>query len=288
MANDINNTDSCNIFSTLDLYTNKTIKDEEFKNAYNNSNNNPNIKNTIDNVNKLITKLRTKKYIAQLVPSTMDPDGNFWNDYPFDYMTELYGDDWYENDYMYFVVYMDENGSEILTDNISLKFSTLNKNKKIEIINLLNKYFDNKYIWNGKNTQAIEISYDELKNFKNIDIKSLNNDPNNIDDVYPLLKIKIYFNKDINLFMDSKATKYTNTNIVKSIFNIPKDQNTVNISYTINTIDIRIYELSIENYTMNIDKLSKRLSKEHNIKKFNFEYNTNNTNKIKKLKKLND
>lgn len=286
MSDDIDNTkihatsDICNILSTLDLYTNKTINDEEFENVYD-SNTDSNIKNTIKNVNKLITKLRNKKYIAHLVPLTMDLDGNFWNDYPFDYMTEIYGNNWYENKngYMYFVVYMDENGSEILPNNILIKFSKLNKNKKIEIINLLNKYFKNKYIWNGKNTNAIKISYHELEDFKKVDIKSLNDDPNNIDDIYPLLSIHIIFNKDINLFMDSKSTKYTN--IIKSTFNI-NDQDSINISYTISTIDINIYELPTKVYIANINKLSNRLYKDHNISNFSFEYDTNK--KIEKTK----
>ena len=80
-------------------------------------------------------------------------------DYSDDYIEDIYGKESFTS-YIYFTVYMNQNGDKIdIKKKITCNYSNMDKNEKIVMINLLDKYFKNQYNWLGHNTQNINIIY---------------------------------------------------------------------------------------------------------------------------------
>lgn len=145
-----------NILSVLDLYDVVKVNEKKFDNIVKKSPSN--IKKTIKTVNNMLKELKKEYDYAAIVPRALSGGGLYWTDYVGDYLIEKYTD-WFDKKYVHFVVNLDVNGKNITNDFISVFYKNMNKKEKEFMKNLLNKYFKNKYIWNGKNDSIIEIYY---------------------------------------------------------------------------------------------------------------------------------
>lgn len=60
-------------------------------------------------------------------------------------------------------IYLDRNNEINKNRSINVSFTPLNKENKIKVINILDKYVKNNYDWNGSNAKPIILSYTSLK-----------------------------------------------------------------------------------------------------------------------------
>ena len=160
------------ISSTLDLYDIARISEKQFDKVVKKSN--KNIQSTIKNIQKLVADLRKNGTYVEIIPLPLSKNGIYWSDYADDFMSEKYGNAWYDN-FIYFTIYMNEKGDKIESRNIGVSYSNLMKDGKIRLIKLLDKHLPSKYDWNGSNNRKIMISYEKVRTEK-INLKTLKDD----------------------------------------------------------------------------------------------------------------
>ena len=94
-------------------------------------------------------------------------------------------------DYIIFTFYLDKTTKKILlNEDIEIVFSHQNKDNKIKLINIFEKYLRYNYKWTGSNMHTMHIQLEKNKNIKKIDQTTLVD-----NDMYPMLKIEINFKK---------------------------------------------------------------------------------------------
>ena len=165
--------------------------------------------NLMQNIYKILTtkiipeinKLEIKTFI---VPFPFSDDNIYWDNYPEDYITEKYNEKLSENNYMYFIFYLNNKGTNISEldnyKNIKIHFSELNKKMKIKIIDIFEKYLFGYYSWKGSNNYPMTISFNKNNSIKYVNKLILKNDDN-----FPSLYIKL--NPTVNL-IENKNTFY--------------------------------------------------------------------------------
>jgi hypothetical protein len=245
---------------TIDLYDVIYIDEKKFKKTVEKSS--TNIKNTINDLYKLVIELRKLNITSHIVPLPASKQDKYWSDYPFDYLNNVYGDDWMDNQYIFFTVYMDKSGTKIIDKReITADFSQMNKREKEKIINLLNKYLKNQYIWNGKNTDRIMISYKKITNV--IDKTKLKD-----DDEYPKMTLDIRFNDNVNLFKDHDLVDKIITDMIKII-------DTKYYSYAMKSISMNFFSIDKQKYKKYFKQIMEYLKKIKNIKSYSIYFYTN-------------
>jgi hypothetical protein len=142
---------------------------------------------------------------------------------------------------------------------INIQFSSLNKNEKIKIINIFNKYLKDYYEWNGLNMSEMKIHYEKIKNNKLIDISKLKD-----NDVYPQLYINIIIKNNIKL--DNEIF-----DILVKYFENLREKHFVTYEYGIRDFMANIY--SFEKNMKIINNMKKFFETQPNIKSFKIYFN---------------
>lgn len=257
------------ITSVLDMYDVVHLNETEFNNIIKKSPNN--VRKTMQSLQDFIKEIRFHDKLAHIIPLPLSEGGIYWSDYAGDYLNDIYGEDWYnkyKKGYMYMTVHINNAGTEIIdTDKISVSYSSMNTEDKNITIKLLNKYLKNQYIWSGRNTEKIFISFDKIKT-KKIDTDSLKN-----DDDYPMLYIYIIFVNNIDLFDKDKYLFEKTIKNIKNLIKVDEDEVFVTHGYGIDDMDItfngistNIYEKYIKKATNYLNDLKeKKLVKKYSI-----------------------
>jgi hypothetical protein len=217
---------------TLDMFYNvKILSEKDLEKVI--------LKNDITkNVYKILTtkvipeinKLKIKTFI---VPLPLSDNNIYWDDFPYDYIKETYNEDLLDINHIVFVFYMNTEGTEIaINKNIKINFSEFNKETKIKVIDIFEKYLFGHYIWNGSNNIIMQILFNKNNNIKYID-KSIMKE----DDYYPSLYITI--DSKINLIENKDTTdkliKFFEKTCAK--YDLLWDMYHKNISFTISSFD---------------------------------------------------
>lgn len=255
--------------SALDFYDVIHVDETEFKNICKKSN--QLVQDTIDHVIKLIVDLRKLGKIAHLIPLPISSNGIYWSDYAGDYLDDVYGQEWYSNSkgYMYFTVYMNQQGTEINEKNpIGVSFSNLNREEKIQIIKLMDLYLPGRYVWTGRNTDKIFIQYIKTK-IPKIDISSLKD-----DDLYPMLVINVRYPDTVDLIRKSVNQIPDLSDTFQKLLDLDKNETAVYYNYGIhdaeiefNAIPLNIYNKKISNIVRYLDnEIKTNAMKSYNIR----------------------
>lgn len=244
--------------SVLDFYDVTPIDDTEFKNVCKKSN--QLVRDTINNMNDFVKAIKKMGMLAHVIPLALSSNGIYWSDYPGDYLSEIYGPEWYETKkgYMYFTVYMNQTGTEINDkEDISVSFSDMNAATKKTIFDLLNKYLKDRYSWSGRNTDRIRIHYVKSKGAK-IDLTTLKD-----NDAYPWLNINLNFPKTMDLFKSPHIVMDLQ-NILIKLMKIDNDTigcyesyGMTDVMYDFNGVETKLYKKYISNVVRYLDDLIK-------------------------------
>ena len=205
-----------------------------------------------------INKLKIKTFI---VPLPLSYNNINWTDFPPDYIKETYNEYLYNINYIYFTFFMNYGGTEInLNKNIKIHFSNLNKENKIKIIDIFEKYLFGYYIWDASNNTMMEILFN-----KNNNIKYINKSLIKSEDTYPSLFISMYSNIDFdeNKKLSNKLIKFVEKTCVN--YNVISEVDSYNIYFTINSFDDKKI----------IEKLKTYIKSQTNIKKTEFYFMIN-------------
>lgn len=255
--------------SVLDYYNVVYIGTTDLKNMMHKFE--PDEVRTINNIFVLVDAIRKLEIISHIIPLCLSDNGRYWNDYPGSYMSEIYSDRWLDNPngYMYFTIYMNQSGTAVThEEGVSVSYSNMNKEKKIKIIKLFDKYLPKQYKWTGKNTEKIMIYYEPQKDFKHPVMTSLKD-----DDVYPLMILNIQMKKSINLLKDeNKHIVVEYLEDLKKLIGL-KDDDFVNFSYGMSDITYEFYTISNAVYKNSSNKIKKYLdSQKDQVSKHTIQY----------------
>ena len=112
--------------------------------------------------NKIIPGLEKLGLVADIVPLPLSNQGVYWTDYPSNYLKEKHGDNWFNNHWLYFIIYLDKTGQSLGTyQDIKIHYLSMNGSTKIKVIKLFKDALRDKYKWNGNNNTAMTIYYTE-------------------------------------------------------------------------------------------------------------------------------
>jgi hypothetical protein len=222
---------------SLENYFNLTVVTEEQLDKIKKKPNEDKIYNLIKK--KFFPELNKLGFTTFVVPLPLSYDGTYWTDYASSYIREKYNP---PQNIKYFVsvFYLNDKGEINPERKIVLISSELNKDDKIKVINLLNKYLENHYIWNGKNTEQIRISYSKVET--TLDTKTVKEDDN-----FPLVNIQIYTKKNLDEDIKSKEALYDYFEKYKGKYNFE-------INYA-----IKYFSIILFSFTENIDTIKKDL-----------------------------
>lgn len=252
--------------TALDLYNCKTLSHKDFE--------------------IIVSKNEKSKYIYEIlkteiipginkigietffIPLTLSTNNIYYTDYAPHYILKMDNKNIYKMNYMYFEFYLNMNGDEIiLTKPINIHFSTLNKENKIKIINMFDKYLKNYYKWSGSNTDLMIINYQKIN-------KKINKRQIKDDDYYPQLYIKIYskinflennkmIDKLIKYFIDLKTTgtnHYDDYDIEFTLYSIDEKKINKIKKYLDEQPYIKSYKMYLSNRDENNKIIEKKIS----------------------------
>lgn len=149
---------------------------------------------------KIIPELKNIKTF--MIPIPLSEEDIEWSDYIDDYIMKTQNQNINNIHYMYFVFYLNKEGTEIYLDEpIQVFYSELNRQEKIYIIDLFERHLFGKYLWNGSNGGAMKILYQDIHNWQRIDKIKINNLLED-DGVHPLLIIEIETSVNLILYKD--------------------------------------------------------------------------------------
>jgi hypothetical protein len=248
----------------LDFYDVKQKTEDDLKEVIKNSSSD--VKVVIKGIMKLIKDLRKLGKTAHIIPLPLSDGGIYWTDYAGDYLNEIYGNDWFDN-HMYFTIYLNREGDQINTDReIGVSYSTLNRDEKIKVIELMEKHIPNRYSWRGSNTEKIFVQYEKGEP-NDLDISKLKD-----NDTYPQFYVNINFNsKKINLFEDDKALV---DKVVKQINAIAK-VDFMDHEYGMHDMSIFLYSVDLkkrEKIQNKIEELFDRMKGDKVIKTYSINF----------------
>jgi hypothetical protein len=231
----------------IDLSTFYGIKIVSQKQLEKISQSNPDSKYIYDIIkSKIIPQINKLGIETFLVPLPLSDNNKYWDDFPPDYIKSIFKKDILDIDFMFFVFDLNKNANEINLDkSIRVQFSRLDLDKKINIINIFEKYLFGYFEWNGSNHKSIIINFIKTKNPKHIDKKNIKQ-----NDTYPILTVNL--DSKINLIQD----KITLNKLVDGFENLNKKY------FPIWSAGIFDFECLIYSFDMNDKKYIE------NIKKF--------------------
>ncbi|VBB18025.1 hypothetical protein YASMINEVIRUS_488 [Yasminevirus sp. GU-2018] len=245
--------------SALDLYDVVHVDTTEFRNIVNGSSNR--VRKTLEGLGKVFSELSKLPKLTHIIPLPISSGGVYWMDYPGDYLSNIYGDDWYnrEGGYLYATVCMNVTGTSIEEDReISISYSHMDASQKKKVINAFEKYLKGQYKWTGRNTERIFVPYERQKT-KPIDLSSLKD-----DDEYPMLMITIDLpKKDMTMDDVGKLAVKTSDALSEIIKSCGADLYIME-EYGIRDIFLEINGISTEIYDKCIKKIEKYLTKKQN------------------------
>ena len=108
----------------------------------------------IKNVTKEISALGIRVFV---VPLPISKDGQFWMDYPWDYVSKKYEDNnYFANPFIIIVLQLNEDKKLFLPDGgLYIQHNAIRKNYKELFNNLMKNNFKQKYKWNGSQSKSI-------------------------------------------------------------------------------------------------------------------------------------
>lgn len=229
----------------------------------------PNVKQTLVSLQLFLKDFKKSGFNACIVTQPGE-NGSYWGDYASDEIIDRYGYEWFDKKYMLACVYLDESGKSInTTQDIIITYQDLTVSDKKLVITLLDKYLENLYEWSGKNTDTIKITYEKSKS-KKIDLDLLKE-----NDVYPLLRINIDIDKELNLLTSNTKLYLDIFNSIKKIFK--KLNVSIHSRYGTNNIKIEINSLDFYNkYQKKLDDLLQSYINKNIIVKYQIEYTYSN------------
>lgn len=135
----------------------------------------------------LIPLIRNLGFNVDIVPLVKSDDNVWWTDYAYTYLNKK-DNAFFDNDFMYFTIYIENTGKINVQKNISVNYSSLTKEKKCAILSLFYDTLSNNFEWDGDNNKTMTICYDTIENPTKLNFHDLRS-----DDTYPLLKSDIWF-----------------------------------------------------------------------------------------------
>ena len=183
--------------------------------------------------NIIIPKLKEMGKYAEIIPLPLSYGGTYWVDYAGDYMDQKCGTkDWYNN-YVYFTIYLDQEGDNInMNRTIKVSYSLMNADEKRKIIKLFNDHLHKYFEWNGRNTHIIEIHYEKLDVVPEINLDKLKD-----DDVYPELYMSIEMIQ--NDLLDTGIDHLNVTKVINGLF----PEHHIDLEHGKNDISCTIYSV---------------------------------------------
>lgn len=183
--------------SALDMYDVKHIRVSKFWSMVDAFN--PDVKSVLLNLKKASEEIVKLGFKVAFVPRPQSKSGRFWLDYPFDYIKDSYGDNFTSGKFMYFVIDLNQPGKKLFEgrDVVFAQYSDMGIVDKKAMLKILDKHLSGNYRWNGKNTEAIQITLQKVKRNK-VDLSKLKE-----DDRYPQVDLLIFFDK-VNFFKDDR------------------------------------------------------------------------------------
>ena len=159
---------------------------------------------------KEINKLGIETFI---VPLPMSKDGLYFDDYAGTYIEEHYKKNISKINFLYFTFFMNNKGDAInLNRNISVNFNKMDKETKMKIIDIFEKYLFDYFEWSGSNAVIMNIHYQKIKNKSKLNKNSIKD-----DDIYPYIEIIFVFKNNKNKDIAEKLIKFGETFIGKDI-----------------------------------------------------------------------
>jgi hypothetical protein len=165
------------------------INQEQLDNIINRAGTPENVQVIYCAIMNIIPQIKNLGFNVDIVPLLQSEDGFFWSDYADTYLRTKHLGTFFDKDFIYFTIYLDNSGEIITKKNISINYSELTKEQKCDLLSLFYKWVPNNFDWNGDNNNIMTIKYDTIENPTRLDFDSLRT-----DDTYPLLYIPIYFN----------------------------------------------------------------------------------------------
>lgn len=235
-----------------------------------------NIKQIYESILTIVPLIKKLELNVDIVPLLKSENGIYWSDYAYEYLD----DNFFDKDYMYFTIYLNNDGCVNVNHDILISYSSLTKEKKCSLLSLFYQYLPSNFDWDGDNNRVMTIKYDLIDNPIKLDFDLLSS-----DDTYPLLQVFIAFEitNDYDLFdyidKDNIITE------IEGIFN----NNKITCSYGNCDIEIRATRVNITELTQIYHTLTSILSKVKRKQKENFGvrkckfyyYDTRDENKVK-------
>ena len=151
-------------YSALDLYDIKIIDPKKLKKYI--------LKNKIlmKIVNKIIPEITKNNINIYLVPLPMNNNNIYWSDFPSDYISNFFDQNYFKKNFIYLVIYLTKD-LKINTDrNIAINYK-LDYTQKQTTFDIFYKNLPYQYSWNGNDKEIMEITYKKkLKKSKKIKI----------------------------------------------------------------------------------------------------------------------
>ena len=139
-------------YSALDLYDIKIIDPKKLKKYI--------LKNKIlmKIVNKIIPEITKNNINIYLVPLPMNNNNIYWSDFPSDYISNFFDQNYFKKNFIYLVIYLTKD-LKINTDrNIAINYK-LDYTQKQTTFDIFYKNLPYQYSWNGNDKEIMEITY---------------------------------------------------------------------------------------------------------------------------------
>lgn len=129
---------------------------------------------------------------AEIVPLPYSSQNCYWSDYPSTYLKKKRGDGFFDQSFIYFVVYMDVTGTTLnLNRNIAVNFSGFKVEMKKKVLDCFYTNLPMHYEWSGDNNEVMTIYYEPfLEPPVRVDYETLKS-----NDTYPKMNIMIKMKK---------------------------------------------------------------------------------------------
>jgi hypothetical protein len=144
-------------------------------------------------IKNIISELQDNLDIsAHIVPLPYSTQDVYWTDYPTTFLNKTRGTEFFDQSYLYFVVYMDVTGTVLnVNRNIAISFSNFNVAMKKKVLECFYSHLPLHYEWSGDNNEIMRVHYDAFSEPPTrIDYETLRS-----NDTYPKMTILIKMKK---------------------------------------------------------------------------------------------
>ena len=228
------------------------------------------VRDVYKNVLSIIPSIRNLGFNVDIVPLPLSHDGFYWVDYADTYLDDKYKHSFFDKDFLYFTIYLDETGNINMRKDIIIHFSELTKEMKESLLGLFYEHLLDHFSWNGNNNKTMILSYKKIENPVKLNFDSLNS-----EDRYPLLLVFITF-ETINGY--DLFTYLEKDNIISEIQHIlEKDKITCSwgfcdIEITCSCVDIKNVNKIYKALTSILGKVKRKRKKDFGVSKCKFYY----------------